>query len=174
MGVVMKSIAMGAACIAAVYLADTSRVFAAEQIDVSEDVSAVTFEAKVMPLDERRTAILWRGANTYLAADSSSPAHLAVGDCYGVLELVAGEGMRGGGPCAFADRDGELLAIRWWRTPGQKEGNWEVTGGIGKWAGARGGGTYTFSMLTPAPEGAFPIPATGKGVTNWNGSIELP
>ncbi len=92
---------------------------------------------------------------TYEMESADDPMQGMSGPCFGAMEVMAGK-VSGGGNCAFTHANGDMASIKWTATgmspEGAITGDWEVTGGTGKWMGATGGGT--FSSLTDQATGA--------------------
>lgn len=72
------------------------------------------------------------------------------GSCFGAMDLGQNR-MSGGGYCRLTDGRGEMLALRWAATAPVARGyrgTWELIGGTGWWADARGAGTFVH-LLDP-------------------------
>lgn len=94
--------------------------------------------------------------------DKESPFHLASQDCKGTYLFEAdGENFTAAGHCVSRDADGDVWWI-WWNG-GPTGGDFGVTGGVGKYAGMTGGGTWT--ARTPMPD--------GKIVNSWHGEMNM-
>ncbi|MFW8634655.1 hypothetical protein [Cribrihabitans pelagius] len=99
--------------------------------------------------------------------DESHPMQGAAGPCFGAVEVVAGAA-DGTGICAFTDSAGDTVVLHWTAKgmdgSGALTGDWEVSGGTGKWQEAKGGGE--FSSLTD--------PSSGQFVNTITSSVTLP
>ncbi|MFW8593059.1 hypothetical protein [Cribrihabitans neustonicus] len=88
--------------------------------------------------------------------DESHPMQGAAGPCFGAVEIASGAA-DGNGICAFTDNAGDTVVLHWTAKAmdetGALTGDWEVSGGTGKWQEAKGGGE--FSSLTDPESGQF-------------------
>lgn len=88
--------------------------------------------------------------------DPENPMSGLTGPCFGAVEIV-GNTASGSGNCAFSGDEGDMMSVRWivsgLSEKGALLGQWAVTGGAGKFAGASGGGS--FHSLTDQESGAF-------------------
>ena len=105
--------------------------------------------------------------STYEMEAADDPMQGMSGPCFGSMEVMAGK-VSGGGHCAFTHANGDMAAIKWTATgmspEGAITGDWEVTGGTGKWMGATGGGT--FSSMTDQATGANENTVEGEVTLN--------
>ncbi len=149
---------------AAILLGSVGTTVAGETISASGDSTAV-FVVDVLQLEEGHQLILYRGKYVFIAQDTSTPNHLAVGDCYASVD-AQGELESVQGYCAFTDRGGDRYFVRFERGTGEEDGRWSVIAGTGKWDGATGGGTYVSETISPPPN--------GRAVTHLTGEIVMP
>jgi len=87
--------------------------------------------------------------------------------CTALGELKDGSMIHNSGDCAATDMDGNKAMWKWKCTacPGQGwAGEFQFTGGTGKYAGLKGGGTYQETN----------VPGTGNGWSILKGEWELP
>ena len=105
--------------------------------------------------------------DTYQMDSADDPMQGMKGPCFGSMEVMAGK-VAGGGHCAFTHMNGDMASIKWTATgmspEGAVTGDWEVTGGTGKWMGATGGGT--FSSMTDQATGASENTVEGEVTLN--------
>ena len=78
--------------------------------------------------------------------DAENPLNGASGPCFGAIEVKAPE-MKGEGHCVYTDGDGDIAVLHWITSAMNDSrgpvGEWHLTGGSGKYAGASGGGGYS-------------------------------
>ena len=86
-------------------------------------------------------------------------------DCVGKYEYMPDESWKGSGSCSynFKDKSDDHLTDTWEEGSHLKEYTYKITGGTGKYKGAKGGGTYMYDQLTDTLSG-------GK----YKGTLELP
>lgn len=73
---------------------------------------------------------------------------------------------RNGGDCVATDPDGDKAAMAWKCTVCPATGEFQWTGGTGKYAGIKGRGTYVQTNAGP--------PGSSGGWSAWKGQWELP
>jgi hypothetical protein len=86
-----------------------------------------------------------------------------VEDCAGNYEYLPDGSWKGGGTCSVAFKAGDSVSLTWEEGSHLKEYPFTYTGGTGKYAGAKGGGTYKTEELTTTLYGG-----------RKKGSMELP
>ncbi len=97
-----------------------------------------------------------------VSEDKESPFHLASQDCRGTYLFEAdGASFTAAGYCVAQDADGDVW-WNWWNGD-QSGGEWGVTGGVGKFAGMTGGGTYTVMDRMP----------DGKITNSWHAELTM-
>lgn len=78
--------------------------------------------------------------------DTTHPLNQMSGPCFGTIEIRAGA-VEGNGVCVLDGLEGDRVLIGWIArridSNGRISGYWTVNHGIGLWAEASGGGTYT-------------------------------
>ena len=84
-------------------------------------------------------------------------------DCVGKYEYMPDETWKGSGTCTYTFKSGDKMSDSWEEGSDLKEYKYTITGGTGKYEGARGGGTYTYENLTDTLAGG-----------TYKGQIELP
>ena len=130
---------------AASALALTAGVVQAEMINAS-GVGMGEGQNKVMPLSEGLVVVEAHSTYTgFETEDPNNPLSGATGPCFGSMIIKAGQ-VSGGGNCHYTDADGDQVVMGWkamgMTAEGFTTGEWTIEGGIGKWDGARGGGTF--------------------------------
>jgi hypothetical protein len=93
--------------------------------------------------------------------DSGAPKYAE--DCVGKYEYKPDETWKGSGTCTYTFKSGDKMSDSWEEGSDLKEYKYMITGGTGKYEGARGGGTYTYENLTDTLAGG-----------TYKGQIELP
>ena len=71
-------------------------------------------------------------------------------NCVGKYDFTPDGSWKGGGTCTASfrgDKDGDQISFTWDEGSHLKEYLQKITGGTGKYAGAKGGGTYTMEEL---------------------------
>jgi hypothetical protein len=84
-------------------------------------------------------------------------------DCVGKYEYMPDESWKGSGSCTYNFKSGDKITDTFEEGSHLKEYTFKITGGTGKYEGARGGGTYTNEELTDTLLGG-----------RYKGKIELP
>jgi hypothetical protein len=93
--------------------------------------------------------------------DSGAPKYAE--DCVGKYEYMPDETWKGSGTCTYTFKNGDKMSDSWAEGSDLKEYKYTITGGTGKYEGARGGGTYIYENLTDTLAGG-----------TYKGQIELP
>ena len=88
---------------------------------------------------------------------------MATDDCAGNYEYMPDGRWKGAGTCTVNFKGGDKLSETWEEGSHLKEYIFKVTGGTGKYEGAKGGGTYLYESLTDTLSGG-----------TYKGTIELP
>ena len=88
---------------------------------------------------------------------------LAVDDCTGNYEYMPDGSWKGSGTCSLTFKGGDKLSETWEEGSQLKEYIFKITGGTGKYDGAKGGGTYFYESVTDTLSGG-----------TYKGTIELP
>ena len=88
---------------------------------------------------------------------------LATDDCTGNYEYMPDGSWKGTGTCSLTFKGGDKLSETWEEGSHLKEYIFKITGGTGKYEGAKGGGTYFYESLTDTLSGG-----------TYKGTIELP
>lgn len=92
--------------------------------------------------------------------------HGAAGTCTFAGEFRKDVVTKNGGDCVATDRDGDKVAMAWKCTTCPTAGEFEWTGGTGKYAGIKGRGTFT--QNDAGPQGGV------VGWSVWKGQWALP
>jgi hypothetical protein len=87
---------------------------------------------------------------------------LAIDECRGNYEYMPDQSWSTG-TCTVTFKGGDKLSETWEEGSHLKQYIFKITGGTGKYAGAKGGGTYFYESLTDTLSGG-----------TYNGTIELP
>ena len=74
-------------------------------------------------------------------------------DCVGKYEYMPDESWKGTGTCTNTYKGGDKTSLTWEEGSHLKEYSFKLTGGTGKYDGAKGGGTYIYENLTDALSG---------------------
>lgn len=118
---------------------------------------------KMMPIADGHIVMQTFSEYESFEVSDDHPLKGASGPCIGSLEINAGA-VSGSGKCVYTTAEGEMAVMNWMAkglsAEGAVEGDWTVSGGTGKWAGASGGGT--FSSLTNPDTGKFVNDVTGE------------
>jgi hypothetical protein len=83
--------------------------------------------------------------------------------CTGKYEYMPDGSWKGAGTCNLSFKSGDTLSETWEEGSHLKEYTFQITDGTGKYAGAKGGGTYFYESLTDTLAGG-----------TYKGTIELP
>ena len=121
---------------------------AGEKIEESGREAFSTQVWELLELGEGHSVALWRGQGVAYSDNPSSPLHLATIDCAGTFEFMPDGKTEDSGHCTYTTRDGDKLFDKWWQSPGMETARYEWIGGTGRWAGAKGGGTYRVTQLS--------------------------
>jgi len=73
-----------------------------------------------------------------VTSDDEPNSQGELGDCYGTWLVTSDGTSRGGGFCAFKDKDGDTEYVQW--EANAQAGTWKDVGGTGKWAGKHNAG----------------------------------
>lgn len=87
-----------------------------------------------------------RLTSVHVSEDTSSPLHLAAGECAGALTATPDGKTQGQGYCMRKDRDGDVYNEEWSLAPGAEKGTWKLAGGSGKYASMSGSGWWQVTM----------------------------
>jgi len=82
-----------------------------------------------------------------------APAAPFATDCVGKYEYMADQSWKGTGTCTNTYKGGDTTSLTWEEGSHLKEYPFKITGGTGKYQGARGGGTYVYDNLTDTLSG---------------------
>ena len=93
-----------------------------------------------------------------MADDPKSPFAMINQDCAEAVVISPDGSVSSGGYCNGVDADGHVYWVS--STGDQKGGTWSFTGGTGKFAGIKGGGTFAWSTQW----------SDGKAVSTWEGN----
>ncbi len=93
--------------------------------------------------------------------DPSAPKYSQ--DCIGKYEYLPDESWKSAGTCTDTYKGGDKIFETWEEGSHLKEYTYKITGGTGKYDGARGGGTYMYESLTDTLAGG-----------RYRGKLELP
>lgn len=90
--------------------------------------------------------MVMKTSSVYDGFETEGPFKGATGECFGAAEVKAGA-VDGAGLCLFRTEGDETAIVSWAMNAlgegGATMGQWQVTGGTGKWATASGGGDFT-------------------------------
>jgi hypothetical protein len=106
--------------------------------------NALLFESN--ELADGTTLSTLRLSSVHVSEDTSSPLHLAAGECSGALTTTPDGKTQGQGYCMRKDRDGDVYNEQWNLAPGAEKGSWKLVGGSGKYAGISGSGWWQVIM----------------------------
>jgi hypothetical protein len=95
--------------------------------------------------------------------------HGAIVICTAAGEAEKGAQIHNDGNCVSSDKDGDKMFAVWScsECPNKTTGTFKWTGGTGKFAGLKGGGTYQETGLGPGQLGFY-------GWSVWKGNYQLP
>ena len=90
-------------------------------------------------------------------------AQKSADDCVGKYEYMPDESWKASGSCTLNFQDKSSITGTWEEGSHLKEYTWMVTGGTGKYEGARGSSTYSYENLSDTLSGG-----------RYKGTLELP
>lgn len=125
--------------VAAILLCAATAGHAAEPVATGYNVASCRAES--LGLGEGRSYTQFVGNGIMLSVEGQ-PNHMANFTCMGSFETFPDETFKVSGNCHHTDRDGEWWTARFWNDSSMDRGRWEITGGGGKWQGAKGAGTF--------------------------------
>jgi hypothetical protein len=120
---------------------------------------------QVSELEEGHIVVLINTKGVIMPDDPSHPFNMAPIDCMGIVEELPDGTYKGNGYCTNTDPEGDKV-FSTWSESSAAESQYELTGGTGKFEGARGEGTYTVTEVSPGPQGWH--------VVRWQGTVEYP
>ncbi len=106
--------------------------------------NALLFESS--ELANGTTLTTMRLSSVHVSEDTSSPLHLAAGECAGALTATPDGKTQGQGYCMRKDKDGDVYNEQWNLAPGAEKGTWKLVGGSGKYASMSGSGWWQVTM----------------------------
>ena len=119
---------------------------------------------QVSELEEGHIVVFINTKGVIMTDDPSHPFNMTPIDCMGIVEEFPDGKYKGNGYCTNTDPEGDKLFSSW--SEDAAESRYELTGGTGKFEGARGEGTYTVTEVSPGPQ--------GRHVVRWQGTVEYP
>ena len=152
-----------AASVLLIFSADLA--WAQQKIEEAGRTFAVR-DNQVSELEEGHIIVLVNTKGVIMTDDPSHPFNMAPIDCTGIFEEFSDGKYKGNGYCTNTDPEGHKLISSWSESSDTAESRYEVTGGTGKFEGARGEGTYTITEVSPGPQ--------GRHVVRWQGTVEYP
>ncbi len=129
-----------------------------------KDVGALAYMVDkwdVKKSEKGHKLINYAGRCVAIPDDAETPK--STGKLVGKYEYFPDGSWKGSGTCTYTYEGGDKLNESWEEDSHLKEHTYEYTDGTGKYAGASGGGTYTFEELTDMLSGG-----------RYKGTIELP
>jgi hypothetical protein len=129
-----------------------------------KDVGALAYlvdKWDVKKSEKGHKLINYAGRCVEIPDDDAAPK--STGKLVGKYEYMPDGSWKGSGTCTYTYEGGDKLNESWEEGSHLKEHTYKHTGGTGKYAGASGGGTYTFEELTDMLSGG-----------RYKGTIELP
>jgi hypothetical protein len=109
---------------------------------------------KVFELDKDHVLFVGEFSGTVFNDAGEGFEHLASQVCPGVNDINKGTA-NAHGYCTVTDKEGDRVSSTW-KCQGpfpRCDGEWQFTGGTGKYAGIRGAGTFTGHVLVPTSSG---------------------
>ena len=97
-------------------------------------------------LADGTTLTTLRLSSVHVSEDTSSPLHLAAGECSGALSTTPDGKTQGQGYCMRKDSDGDVYNEQWNLAPGAEKGSWKLVGGSGKYTSMSGSGWWQVTM----------------------------
>ena len=112
--------------------------------------------------------MVWGGvaSGSYRSDAGSGFLHSSAAACTFSGEFRKDTVTRNGGDCVATDPDGDKVAMTWKCTTCPASGEFQWTGGTGKYAGIKGRGTFVQADAGPA--------GGSSGWSSWKGQWELP
>jgi hypothetical protein len=98
--------------------------------------------------DKGHKVVDFGGRCVAVPTDPTAPQYAE--DCTGKYEYMPDGSWKGVGTCTWLFKDGDKVYDTFEEGSHLKESTYTITGGTGKYQGAKGGGTYTQEMLTDA------------------------
>ena len=137
---------------------------AGQTVDIAATIACVTDKSNETEPEKGHKFVDWAGRCIDVPNDSAAP--MWTEDCVGKYEFMPDGSWKASGTCTGVfkgDKDGDQLFFTWEEGSHLKESLQKITGGKGKYDGAKGGGTYIMEEL---PGGLYGGRRKGK--------IELP
>lgn len=112
--------------------------------------------------------LIWGGVATGPVRNDAGSGflHAAAAACTFSGEFRKDTVTHNNGDCVATDPDGDKVTMAWKCTSCPQAGDFQWTGGTGKYAGIKGKGTFTQSDAGP--------PGSNSGWSGWKGQWELP
>lgn len=124
---------------------------AGQTIDVSGTISCVNDKWDESEKAKGHKIVAYAGRCIIIPTDSAHANY--VEDCTGTYEYLPDNTWKGSGACTTDMKGGNTFAATWEEGSALPDYRWAVTGGTGKYKGAKGGGTYKTEELTTSLQG---------------------
>jgi hypothetical protein len=125
-------------------------------------------------LEEGHIVVLVNTKGITMTDDASHPLNMTAVDCKGIFDEFSDGSYKGNGYCIGTDREGHKLISRWSENSDTAESRYEVTGGTGKFEGAKGEGTSTLTEVSPGRRVGTSCGGRARRSTRTSGSRSLP
>lgn len=121
---------------------------AGQSIDQAGTLTCVNDKWDETEPEKGHKLVVYAGRCVIVYNDASAAS--AVEDCAGNYEYMPDGKWKGNGICTVSFKGGsDTLSVTWEEGDALKDYLFSVTGGTGKYKGAKGGGTYKTEELTP-------------------------
>ncbi len=121
---------------------------AGQSVDLAGTIACVTDKYNETEPEKSHKLADWAGRCVDVPDDSAVPKWIE--NCTGKYEFMPDGSSKASGTCSGSfkgDKDGDQISFTWDEDSHLKEFLQKITGGTGKYAGAKGGGTYTIEEL---------------------------
>ncbi len=144
----VKKFAFAFVCIPAALLLGNGVANAGQTVDLAGTIACTA--DKWNETEPEKGHKLVDGAGRCVDVPNDSAAPMWTENWVGKYEFMPDESWKASGTCTWSfkgDKGGDQISIAWDEGSHLKEFLYKITGGTGKYAGAKGGGTYTIEEL---------------------------
>jgi hypothetical protein len=126
----------------------------------------VVRDYQISELEKGHVLTIPKETGVTVTDDPSNPLHMTSVDCTGMFEEFPDGTYKGNGYCTNTDKEGDKVIYSWNASSDTEGPRYQITGGTGKFEGAKGEGTVTIIEVSPGPQ--------GRQIARWKGWAEYP